>query len=384
MKVSTYRPSAGHYKSEILRRANLASSEEGDNTIVLPRPAQWTLTKILRWLDNHPITDRFDRIFLKRALDEFKGNAMSAQSDRLRESDHIEKKWTGKVPYLRLIHALADNDEVKDAFLKRHDIRPGRMAIENRNSNDQEPSVWELMAEYWNDPAFEPVSEELPALHSDFISSEVLSHEKVAQLSPTTPEKCEENIKSMILQLNRVILNWERSGQGGGVFDTLDRSDEDSGNVTKRTAFGMFANPTDCVLDLRRSVVAHHRSYLLYLWHMLEKHDLMSSSMPQLLNNASSTRGGKEVPRVIDAQLGKGECFVRKRAKHTTAGEELQPLSRSIRQHGTSMERVAKIEAAQKERSELRALIESLKRERRELSVKLATLTDTSICDVLV
>ncbi len=37
-----------------------------------------------------------------------------AQAERQEEMDTVEKKWTGKVPYLRLIHALVDNDEVSE------------------------------------------------------------------------------------------------------------------------------------------------------------------------------------------------------------------------------------------------------------------------------
>ncbi len=80
---------------------------------------------------------------------------------------------------MHLIHALVNNDEVKSAFLKRHDILPGRMAIKNCNSDNKEPSVWELLARFWNGPSFEPVTDELGTLHIDFSTAGVLSYDKI-------------------------------------------------------------------------------------------------------------------------------------------------------------------------------------------------------------
>ncbi len=103
---------------------------------------------------------------------------------------------------MHLIHALVDSDEVKSAFLKRHNIPSGRMMIKNQNSKDRELSVWELLTMLWNDPSFELITKELGSLHSDFSTSEVLSYNKIPGLLCTSQEKCKEKINSMLLQLN--------------------------------------------------------------------------------------------------------------------------------------------------------------------------------------
>ncbi len=108
MKVGSYRPMAVEYKNEISRRALLKE----DN--VSPRPAQWSLTKVLQWLDEHPITNPIDRDFVIKTFEDVKGNAILAQAERQEEMDTVEKKWMGKVPYLQLIHALVDNNEVSE------------------------------------------------------------------------------------------------------------------------------------------------------------------------------------------------------------------------------------------------------------------------------
>ncbi len=82
------------------------------------------------------------------------------------------------------------------------------MAIKNCNSDNKEPSVWELLARFWNGPSFEPVTEELRTLHTDFSTAGVLSYDKILELICASPEKCEEKINSMLLQLNQIIMNW--------------------------------------------------------------------------------------------------------------------------------------------------------------------------------
>ncbi len=85
MKISAYCPTAVEYKEEILRHA----SSEYDN--VSPLPAQWSLTKVLQWLDYHPITNPIDRDFIIKTFEELKGNAILVQVERQQEADAFEK-----------------------------------------------------------------------------------------------------------------------------------------------------------------------------------------------------------------------------------------------------------------------------------------------------
>ncbi len=59
-----------------------------------PRPGQWTVGKATEWLLNNPIV----------------------------------------YPYLRLIHAIVDDVDIKAAYKRRLDVPNGRMAVENRKS----------------------------------------------------------------------------------------------------------------------------------------------------------------------------------------------------------------------------------------------------------
>ncbi len=98
-------------------------------------------------------------------------------------------------------------DAHKQAYLQRYDILQGRMKIENFNSEDREPTIWELLSKTWNDVECLPLMEALPDLHSDFAEGEKICDELVSNFYPETPEKLKEKLNSMTLQLNCVIMN---------------------------------------------------------------------------------------------------------------------------------------------------------------------------------
>ncbi len=79
--------------------------------------------------------------------------------------------WVGKYPFLRVLHAIIDNEDIKGSFLRRVVLPSGHMAIENRVHI---VSVWTKIAEAWNDPAFEPCTEALTKEHTYFWTPRLL------------------------------------------------------------------------------------------------------------------------------------------------------------------------------------------------------------------
>ena len=141
--------------------------------------------------------------------------------------------WIGKYAYLRLIHAIIDDNDIKAAYLSRLNLPSGRMAIEQRNTPAALASnVWQMVANKWNDPLFLPVTSVKPNTHSDFARPIPLSFDTVSMLQPATMEKVEEKWNSMNLALKRGIQRWERSGQGDGGFldedEVVDNEEGDS------------------------------------------------------------------------------------------------------------------------------------------------------------
>ena len=165
-KTIKWKPKAKALKEHILWRCDSFGPLLGGE----PRPKQWLVPKLLEWLDEHPITPPTDVAFLIAKVLSEKLLVEKTIENQKSENELLQRSWTGKYPYLRLIHALVDHDNIKAAFLHRHDIPVGRLHLENRNSVDKrQPTMWELLTTKWNDPLFCPTTELIEDLHSDFL-----------------------------------------------------------------------------------------------------------------------------------------------------------------------------------------------------------------------
>ena len=88
---------------------------------------------------------------------------------------------------LRLVQALVQNDEAKRAFLTCRNIDPGRHAVDGRLSVEKRPvTVWEILLDWWNDPDFNPTTEVVNDLHSEYLVEIDLAHEHVASMHEAT------------------------------------------------------------------------------------------------------------------------------------------------------------------------------------------------------
>jgi len=165
-----------------------------------------------------------------------------------------------------------------------------------------------MVATKWNDPNFAP-TKSVKDLHSDFALPIPIPFDTFEKLLPATPEKVEEKWNSMNLALKQAITNWERSSQGdGGYIDSNDDDDgtpndddvdDDDANDDVVKEFGALAGRSQGALDLRRNFFDDRNTYLLYLWDILDEHDLVQSTMQQLLEGAASGNGTTGVPSVI-------------------------------------------------------------------------------------
>jgi hypothetical protein len=403
-KSSDVKPTANELRAEILRRFNIESGENSPT----PRPNKWTTSRAREWLSQHPITGEDDIIFIKRIIAERTNSAELAARESAQEESALSSNgsnWVGKYPMLRLIHALIDHDEIKRAFHTRHNLPGGRMEVENRNTEElRMSSVWQLMADKWNDPLFLPVTAALPDVHSEFGRPIPLSYETVSHMQPATAEKVEERWQSMNLALNRIISDWERSGQGDGGFvshDDLAGEDEyDEGNEDEiiEHEFGSLRNRPQRALDQRKSFTNGKNCYLLYLWEMLEKHDLLGSSIQRLNSSVCASNGNSDVPLIIggkhsaDEELSVG--FNSKGSSKKGKKNDIVDLTSSIDKHGESLLKVAHIAAVQQEKdrslareSSITSRIDTLRDLRRNLNIRLAShevSTNSALRDVIM
>ena len=102
---------------------------------------QGSLLKVLTWFDNNLITNNQDVNFIVKAINMQKEKADNAPSEKKGEKDKLERNWSGKYPYLHLIHCIENNDDVKHAFLCKHDILSVCLSIENCKSENHDPTV---------------------------------------------------------------------------------------------------------------------------------------------------------------------------------------------------------------------------------------------------
>ena len=387
LRPSALKMTAKGLRDEVKRRSEAA----GDDALTAPRPKQWTVGKATEWLEANPIAADDEIAFIHHTIQHRINVAERAAlpdattSLAAPTSNGGTGNWIGKYPHLRLIHAVIDDNEIKRAYLNRLNVPSGRMAVENRNTAAARASnVWQMVANKWNDPLFLPITSLKPDTHSDFSLPIALSYESVNKLQPASVEKVEEKWNSMILALKRGIQNWERSGQGDGGFTEEDEiggeeeeeerennsndgtDDMDDLDDSHSVQFGSLKQRPRRALDLRRNFFDGRATHFLYLWDMLEEHDLLQSSVQQLHAGIGSGDGGVGVPSIIGAKKRKNE----QDDYSATSSKTSKPSSlmgASIEKHSESIIFLAKTVAAENEknRQEARAEQEKIRRANR-------------------
>ena len=100
----------------------------------------------------------------------------------------------------------------------------------------------------------------------------------------------------MNVLLQRLIRNWECSGQGDGGIDVINDCDK-----LVDHEFGQITNRSRGALHTRAAFLGTNQPYLLYFWEMLNKYQLLSTSFSELSSKISSKNGGKGVPSAINS-----------------------------------------------------------------------------------
>jgi len=383
MPSKTVKPTASDYHNEVSRQYSV--SHEEDN--VPPRPKQWSITKCQEWLDSHPIVDGGELFDLEGEIEKYKEVAKKAALDRLADEEALNggKNWTGKYPMLRMMHAVVDHDEIKRAYITRHDLPAGRIGVENRNTcAAKEQNVWQLIANKWNDPDFSPSTNSMNC-HSDYYLSEVIGYETVCGLVKATPEKVEDRWGGMVLALNRIIKNWKKSGQGDGGF-------EDNPDADPNAYYGELANASQEALDNRVKFIKDGKeSYLLYFWELIDNHGLLASAMQKLNDRVSATNGAAGVPSAVarnrrnDSSLSGGDD-VSGMSDTTPARDHTKRLAASINEYGTKLVAAAQIRANSKLNAVGAQIINDLRGQKRDLVRQIAVETikkNKTMVDVL-
>lgn len=297
---STIKPKAKDLKLEVIRRSIL------QNVSPKPRPNAWSVRELNDWLMQHSVQPAPDVAFLMQEAERVTTMMVAAQREQHAENALLAQgaDWRGNIPYLRLIHCL-EVDVIKSAYLRRHDPWT-RQQLDARQSESRPPTVFEQIADCFNDEEFNPCTS-ISDVHFDYSSSIQLDFESVRCFQPATAKKVEDKLAQLRASLTRIISKWEKSGQGDCGHHGSDVEDEDDGGhrdtVTEGSPrFGSLQDRPQFALDTRSSFLQGKPSYLLYFWEFAEKNGLLSSTLQKIAEEISASDGSASVPSIVSPQ----------------------------------------------------------------------------------
>jgi hypothetical protein len=174
-----------------------------------------------------------------------------------------------------------------------HDLLNKCIFVNNMKSVEKrEETVWQKMANMWNNEYFSPMTMALsPKLSAQFVNSWVIMFDSCSEYASAIPDKCANQFAAMIVELHPLI---GRSLCGKGDED-LDKYDADD----KNDNFGNLSRCSQGALDSQANFLGTSQQYILYLWEYLNAHDLLKMSFQHLNPKVATKNGGKGVPSII-------------------------------------------------------------------------------------
>ena len=311
-KKKDIKPSLDVLKDEVTRRSNLDASNANK-----PKPKGWNAKKCYEWLKANPITTAEDVAFLvkrakavKQVIENASQKSVTTPSSSAGTETEQGNKWTGQLPYLRLIHCLME-DDIKQKWIHRNDPK-SIQEIDARRSVVRNEDAFEMISSRWNTETFNPTTM-VSNCHYDFAQEIDAGFDATKEYARASPTKVKDKLAKMKSDLSSIIQKWERSGQGDGGRLEEDVEDDEGNNynsdadgegtpgeetsTTTRFHWGR-SEGRQGAFDCRESFLGSNPSYLLYFWDVLDKHDLFNTTMNRLSDEAGAS-SANEVPGVI-------------------------------------------------------------------------------------
>lgn len=233
--LSSLKPSNDQLVGEILRRRR----ENGE-----PNPkinSQKRRKDYIDWLNKNPITDEDDIKFVKagaKALQDAALKKLSAKSRRGASAGGGNSgpapRCTGPAPFMRIIHCIGDDDDIKLAFLCSFDCLTREELCGRNNPASAREDVWQLVADKYNSKDFNPESILYPQAHEALAQLVDISFAAtVERMGQMTPEKAKAKFMEMKGHASVVQSKFEQSGSGDGSRDPgqADHVAEDGGGL---------------------------------------------------------------------------------------------------------------------------------------------------------
>mmetsp|Transcript_13664 Transcript_13664/g.16599 ORF Transcript_13664/g.16599 Transcript_13664/m.16599 type:complete len:321 (+) Transcript_13664:1406-2368(+) len=159
-KKKFFKPSKLHLIEEVKRR----KMRKGESPKL---STQKTVPFYTDWLKENNTLDQEDSIWVKTKISWFRRTLADASESTFEDVDqHLT--FRGNTWVLRVVHALVDHDDAKLAFASSYDVED-RLSVDSRNSPGHiKKTVYDIVAGYYNNPDFNPMSTLYPHVHSDF------------------------------------------------------------------------------------------------------------------------------------------------------------------------------------------------------------------------
>ncbi len=286
--------------------------------VAIPLPKQWRKPHILADLHNFPIDTPADLLHILSTYAYEKERSelvLQAKQGSTAPAAPNKKKWTGRLPCLRLIHCLIDFEDIKKVYSNRLNMPSTnkRLAMDNRKSDGKHPkTVWEIISDKWNDPTYTTTTEiVLGAKKNAYDNPIVVTHSMVERFVDATAAKCEKKFQEILLGVVRADNGWKKSGTGyGGVVhvkpsirprqllpgeteadDMATNEEEGDGSSTSSSSDDEEVEVLEQLstndLSNKGAFVKEKDSHVLYAWYQLEKHDLLRASLQKLDTSVS-------------------------------------------------------------------------------------------------
>jgi hypothetical protein len=205
-------------------------------------------------------------------------------------------------------------DDIKVAY-HRHGDALTQQVLDARNSESRPPTVFEMLADRWNDPSFNPIAP-ASACHEEFTGTTNCSHNLVAMIILATPQKVKDSLASLCAILTQIIGKWEVSGQGEGGHHGSDEAT--LGSLVGRPAFALSG---------RADFLNGRPPYTLYFWELAHEHQILQNSI-QRLDDDSGALDASSVPSTI--RHGVAQCQGQPESATKQDTGDIKALSDSI------------------------------------------------------
>ena len=223
--IEIRKPTRQYFIDEVKRRGELFDVQPR------PKPSQWNLEKMTKWLIEKPVNNPACVQFI--ATEAARISGIFEEALRVKKSEKIGI-WIKNEPWLRLLHCILE-DDIRPLYLTR-DVVLTRPQLDAVTSPIRPMSIYKRIALRWNDPLFNPKTVASDC-HDDFANEIDIGWDAVVGeggYAVPTEENVHHRLTDMRTKLVRIIKNWERSGQGEGTDYPTDLSDDGTETIQDR------------------------------------------------------------------------------------------------------------------------------------------------------